>query len=259
MNKNNISKDLPFIVDLQKTNISSRRGQKIQYIVVHDTGNKGKGANAKAHKNYNATNTRGASAHIFVDDHSVYQYVGDSLSAGSVGDGRGRYGLTNQNSISVEICINSDGDYERAYNNAVELVKNMMVMHNIPAERVVRHYDASRKNCPASMSANNWKLWWEFKERIKQPIELKMDLSQSSKSVYIGNNDNGGNEVEKPKYIRLFIHGIEAKSVTIKDGKSFLWMESIGKLVPLIEFFEILGLKVEEKPYKNATAIFVEK
>ena len=37
---------------------------------------------------------------------------------------------------------------------------------NIPPERVVRHYDASRKNCPASMSNNNWAYWQDFKNRI---------------------------------------------------------------------------------------------
>ena len=37
---------------------------------------------------------------------------------------------------------------------------------NIPPERVVRHYDASRKNCPASMSNNDWAYWQDFKNRI---------------------------------------------------------------------------------------------
>lgn len=37
---------------------------------------------------------------------------------------------------------------------------------DIPAERVIRHYDASRKNCPASMSENNWEKWKKFKELI---------------------------------------------------------------------------------------------
>lgn len=257
MNKKNITKELPFIVDLQKGNVYSRMGSSIKYIVVHDTENTDFGANAKSHKNYNSTNSRGASAHIFVDDHSIYQYVGDSKSAGSVGDGNGKYGITNRNSISIEMCINSDGDYERTFNNTVELVKNMMIAHKISAENVIRHYDASRKSCPGQMKTNNWALWWEFKERIKEPRVLKMDLSKSSKSQYLG-NEKESEQVEEQKYIRLFIHGVEAKSVTVKDGKSYLWIESIGKLVPLIEFFEILGLKVEEKPYKNGTAIFVE-
>lgn len=70
--------------------------------------------------------------------------------------------------------------------------------------------------------------------------------------------EKGEKPVEETTYRRLFIHGVEAKSVTVKEGKSFLWMESIGKLVPLVEFFEILGLKVEERPYGNGKALYVE-
>ena len=45
---------------------------------------------------------------------------------------------------------------------------------NIPAERVIRHYDASRKNCPASMRNNNWAKWKEFKQLITESGELTM-------------------------------------------------------------------------------------
>ena len=221
------------------------------------------------HYSYLKNTTRYGSAHFYVDDKLALQVIGDSMIAWAIGDtwakkNKTMTGVTNSNSISIELCVNSDSNYNEAYNNTVELTKNLMKKFNIPATNVVRHFDATGKPCPNSMKTNNWKKWWEFKELIKQPMVLKIDLSKSSDAVFVGdnnnnNNNNGGNEVEKPKYIRLFIHGIEAKSVTIKDGKSFLWMESIGKLVPLIEFFEILGLKVEERPYKNATAIFVEK
>ena len=58
---------------------------------------------------------------------------------------------------------------------------------NIPIERVVRHFDASRKNCPASMSANNWAEWYKFKEMLKgdgltmsQYDELKNRIDEMS-------------------------------------------------------------------------------
>ena len=53
-----------------------------------------------------------------------------------------------------------------AFEKAIELTKHLMKELNIPAERVVRHYDASRKSCPASMMDNNWSLWKKFKERL---------------------------------------------------------------------------------------------
>jgi hypothetical protein len=149
-------------------------GNTIKYIVIHDTANKAKGADAEAHYRYFNGGDRGASAHYFVDDHSIVQLVADKNAAWHVGDGKGKYGITNHNSIGIEICINSDGNYEQAVANAVELTRYLMQKYNIPLERVVRHYDASRKNCPGSMSANNWARWYQFKEQLKGDI-FEMD------------------------------------------------------------------------------------
>lgn len=169
-----------------KRNVYSRKGNSIKYLVIHDTGNANKGAGALAHRNYVENNARGASAHYFVDDKVIVQYVGDSLSAGSVGDGKGKYGITNVNSLSIEMCINSDADYAKTYKNTVELTKNLMKKFNIPIDRVVRHYDASRKSCPNHMKQNNWSKWWKFKEDIQKPIEWQIDLSKDSE---FGNDD----------------------------------------------------------------------
>ena len=149
------------------------RTQKPVYIVIHDTGNTGKGANANAHFNYFNGGNRNASADFFVDDTQALQ-VNDynKFYTWHCGDGKGKYGITNSNSIGIEICINSDGNYDAAFQNAVALTKQLMSELNIPIERVVRHYDASRKNCPASMSNNNWLLWHTFKAQLTANIEL---------------------------------------------------------------------------------------
>lgn len=180
-----------------KNNVYSRHGENIKYLVIHDTGNTNKGANALNHRNYVGTNARGASAHYFVDDKNIVQFIGDSKSAGAVGDGKGRYGITNRNSISVEMCINKDADYSKTYKNTVELVKNLMIKFNIPIDRVVRHYDASRKSCPGHMSKNNWSKWWKFKEDIKKPIEWEIDLSKDSRFGGIKMEDYKGHWAEK--------------------------------------------------------------
>lgn len=155
-----------------KYNITKRSGV-ISYIVIHDTGNKGKGADAKAHFNYFNGGNRNASADFFVDDKEIRQ-INDytKYQTWHVGDGKGKYGITNSNSIGIEICVNSDGNYDRAFLNAVELTKYLMKELNIPLERVVRHYDASRKNCPASMSKSSWVLWKEFKAMLKEERKI---------------------------------------------------------------------------------------
>ena len=145
------------------------RTSAIKYIVIHDTGNKSKGSDADAHFKYFNGGNRNSSADFFVDDTKVLQ-VNDYTKyyTWQVGDGKGKYGITNQNSVGIEICVNADGDYYKAFENAVELTKYLMKELDIPADRVVRHYDASRKNCPASMSDGNWVMWKEFKEKIME-------------------------------------------------------------------------------------------
>lgn len=157
---------------LIKFNTSSRKGMRIKYIVIHDTGNKSKGADAEAHYKYFNGGNRNASAHYFVDETQVLQLVEDDTSAWAVGDGKNKYGVTNANSLSIEICVNSDGNYGVAVQKTIELTKHLMNKHNIPIENVIRHYDASRKNCPASMAKDNWKAWGEFKEALKDDKPL---------------------------------------------------------------------------------------
>ena len=145
----------------------SKRTNKIKYIVIHDTGNTVTGSDAQSHFNYFNTGNRSSSADFFVDDTQALQ-VNDYIKyyTWHCGDGNGRYGITNNNSIGIEICVNRDGNYTKAFNNTVALTKRLMKELNIPIENVVRHYDASHKKCPASMSANNWELWKKFKELI---------------------------------------------------------------------------------------------
>ena len=171
---------MDFIYRPIRYNYSRRKGATIKYLVIHDTGNDSKGADTMAHYRYFNGGNRNASAHYFVDDKQVVQLVGDSLSAWHVGDGRGRYGITNANSLGIEMCINSDGNYAKMYYHTVELAKNIMQKFNIPIERVVRHYDASRKSCPNHMRKSGWQAWAQFKRDIQGPIKLKIDLSKSS-------------------------------------------------------------------------------
>lgn len=160
---------LPIQKKLIKYNFSS--GNNPEYIVIHDTGNTNKGADAEAHYIYFNSGNRNASAHYFVDDHAIIQTVEGHNAAWHCGDGKGKYGITNYNSIGVEICVNSDGDYDKAVGNAIDLVRYLMQKYGIPIDKVVRHYDASRKICPGTMSANNWAKWIWFKAQLQPKQE----------------------------------------------------------------------------------------
>lgn len=151
---------------LIKYNYSSRLGTKIKYIVIHDTGNPKKGAGAINHYLYFNGGDRNASAHYFVDDKEIIQTVEDTSAAWHCGDGKGNYGIANRNSIGVEICINEDSRFDIAKENTIYLVRSLMEKHGIKKVNVVRHFDASRKICPKSMSEVGWREWTKFYDLI---------------------------------------------------------------------------------------------
>ena len=146
----------------------TKYNRKIEWVVLHDTGNYDNGSGAWCHYNYFNSQNRNASADIFVDDSNILQV--NNYNTGysyHCGDGAGKYGITNRNSIGIEMCINNDGNYEQTVANTVELVRYLMKELNIDIEHVVTHYAASRKNCPQTMNNNgDWSKWYEFKERV---------------------------------------------------------------------------------------------
>jgi N-acetylmuramoyl-L-alanine amidase CwlA len=72
------------------------------------------------------------------------------------------------------MCINADGDYDTAFSNTIALTKYLMSELEIDKDHVVRHYDASRKDCPMSMDKNNWAKWTEFKKRLSEEEDEDM-------------------------------------------------------------------------------------
>lgn len=187
-------------------NYSIRR-QPIKYIVIHDTGNPSAGADAKRHYEYFNSANRSSSADVFIDDTGVW-IVNDYKKYYSwhCGDGAGRYGITNGNSIGVELCINHDGRMTRAIGYMVDFVKQLMAEFNIDASRVVRHYDASRKLCPASMSKNNWAYWQDFKNRISESEDLTMNQYDELKGMI-------GDLTDTVKELAVKIHNLESPMV----------------------------------------------
>ena len=149
----------------------TRRQEKAKYIVIHTTGNTRRGADAEAHFAYWNGGNVGQSADFVVDDKGALK-INDyhKYYTWHVGDGKGKYGITNGNSIGIEICVNEDGDFEKALSHTVELVKKLKAKEGII--HVVRHYDASRKLCPEALMENNWEKWNEFKRRVSEVREL---------------------------------------------------------------------------------------
>lgn len=127
------------------------RTAAVRYIVVHYTGAQTpKLGNAKANCMYFAGGNRNASAHYFIDEGSIFEYANPTTySTWHVGDGHGKYGITNQNSIGIEVCQMGNNPFSASEILRLRyLVTKLMKQFGVPASRVVRHYDASRKACP---------------------------------------------------------------------------------------------------------------
>lgn len=165
-------------------NITNAPNRAIKYIVIHTTGNQDKGSNAEMHYQYFNGGDRQASADFFVDDGQVLQVNNykDNYTW-HVGDGGGKYGITNRNSVGIEMCVNKDGDFLKVLKSTIELTYILMKELGIPFENVVRHYDASRKNCPAELNYQSWKGWTKFKDDLSIFIQSKVVLNKIEDKV----------------------------------------------------------------------------
>lgn len=138
-------------------------GNTRKYIVIHETANTSKGANAQAHANLQSNgNSRSASWHYQADDKQVIQSFNDNIKCWHSGSSK-----YNNESIGIEICVNSDGNYKQAVNNAIELTKQLMKKYNIPTSNVIQHNTASGKDCPRYLRAGNKGITWsQFKAKL---------------------------------------------------------------------------------------------
>lgn len=173
-----ISDCLPGGVAFQKYEIQYNKydTNTVEYICIHDTGNQAEGATAQAHYNYFSAADRNASAHYFVDDTEIIQIIDDNEGSWHAGvkEKTPATPISNTNSIGIEMCINSDGDLNKAMENTANLAAYLLVKHGLSIDRLVRHYDANGKICPQVMADNDWALWKQFvKDVEKKMLYLK--------------------------------------------------------------------------------------
>ena len=149
----------------------NRRNEDIKFIILHYVGAV---STAKNNAEYFYDKYRGASAHYFVDDKEIWQVVEDNDASWAIGTNKYYTGARNSNSISVEMCcyymkngnINVAKEVEE---KALELVKMLMKKYNIDVDHVIRHYDATRKNCPAPFISDTER-WNNFKKKLQGEV-----------------------------------------------------------------------------------------
>lgn len=148
-----------------KYNRSKRGSMKIKYVVFHYTGGTG---SAKNNCIYFGNGNRGASADYFIDkDGSIWEYNDPASGYYSwhCGDGHGRYGITNANSIGVEVVGSGEAFTNAQINSCAALFKYLRAKFKTIKSDPVRHYDASRKSCPSYYVPSD--RWNDLKAKIK--------------------------------------------------------------------------------------------
>ncbi|WP_139365658.1 peptidoglycan recognition protein family protein [Shouchella patagoniensis] len=180
--------DLTIRQDYIPRSNSNRPGYAMnpQYITIHETANRSTGANALMHSRYVKNPTTAVSWHYTVDSGQIiYQHLPLNETGFHAGDGSGN---GNRNSIGIELCVNSDGNFSRTRRNAAALVRQLMANHNIPISRVVPHQHWSGKNCPANL--NNSGQYDDF-------------LRQVMNSNIGGGDDDHANKIYQPTSVFL--------------------------------------------------------
>ena len=113
-----------------------------KYIVIHETDNFAEGAGARRHAEAQAAGHLSISVHYYAGADGVYQAAAHTDGTWSIGNEYNEEhsvkDATNRNTINVEICVNSDGDYSKARQNAIELVKYLIEETGISAKRVIQ-------------------------------------------------------------------------------------------------------------------------
>lgn len=151
--------------------VSYGYGNKKKYVVIHETANTAAGANANAHSRLQANgNSRDASWHFQVDDKEIIQSFDENIRCWHAGT------TANNEGIAIEICVNKGGNFKKAVDNAVELVKYLMDKYNIPFSNVRQHNYFTGKDCPTNLRNGSKGVDWnDFIKKIKG--------SESSKPV----------------------------------------------------------------------------
>ena len=187
------------------SNTSAYSNRPLDYIVIHYTA----GTTSRTGVAYNtavmfSNPSIYASADFIVDDTTAVQFnpdiknrycwhCGDSKNYNKGGSYYGA--CQNYNSIGIEVCSSNktgqmtaanDNNYYftgAVINKAAELTKYLMQTYNIPADRVIRHYDVTGKYCPGIIGWNedsgDVSAWKAFKAKLTGTSTSTSDTSQT--------------------------------------------------------------------------------
>lgn len=180
-------------------------------ICVHNTAND---ASAKNEISYMVGNSSQTSFHFAVDDVEVWQGLPLDRNGWHAGDGGNGDG--NRKYIGIEICYSKSGGpkFDKAEENAAELIAQLLKERNWGIERVKKHQDFSGKYCPHRTLDLGW-------DRFINKVKSKL----------------GGNmaaEMYPTTAPNLDLNNKESMKIAVNE-----WVKSVkGELVPKAQLEE---------------------
>lgn len=196
------------------TNATSRPGYALTptSITIHNTGNKN--ANAQQNSDYVDSTTAYVSWHFTVDDKIVLQELPINEVAWHAGDGS--KGEGNRTSLAIEICENTDGDWDIAKYNAVHLIVYLLIKLGLSTDNVVPHQKWSGKYCPHKILDEGWD---KFLDQVKS--EYSIQTYNDCPAMY------------KPSYEKAVSLGIDdgiGPNENVTAAKMFTYLDKMGML-----------------------------
>jgi len=202
-------------------------------IVVHNTYND---ATARNEVSYMSNRPEKVSFHYAVDDKEIVQGIEENRNGFHAGDGIN--GKGNREGISIEICYSKSGGdrFIKAEKLAVKLIVDILKRYGWGIDRVTKHQDYSRKNCPHRTLSLGWD---RFINMIRTELEPTNSQKTIKKDKYKVNSILGLRVRYAPtttsKIVRVLKNGtvIEADKIVngwvkIKDG--YLSMQYLKKV-----------------------------
>lgn len=163
--------------------ISYGFGNKKLAICIHETDNTRTGADADAHSRLQKNgNSRQASWHWTVDDVEAVQSFEHDVRCWASGTNG------NNEAIHIEICVNEDGDYQKALRNASELCA-IILKQEKTVTKIVQHNAYTGKNCPRLIRSGK-SSWDNFLQMVKQakgtPDTVVVPMDNNRYRLYTG-------------------------------------------------------------------------
>lgn len=190
------------ITDMLLTNKNARPGTKItpRGLVIHWTANERAGANAAANRSYFNNPTTVASAHYIVDDKQIIRCLPENEMGYHVGAKSYKPGALqklssypNNCTIGIEMCVNSDGNFQAMYQSTVELAADILKRYGWGVDKLWRHFDVTGKNCPAYFVSDDYarrfvgltaaQAWSKFKDDVHRLLTGYPQKTKSKKEA----------------------------------------------------------------------------